>query len=143
MNNKIETEISYDEGTLMDIANKIFKNEPEYANRYRLEFDTGYDGLEDVHKDLLMFFTHGMKVLYGDSNGQVDLSTLSKKQLNKMNRYMNMIGIVFHHKVYKEDEYDKMMFENFIITDKKNLDDYRFKIKCNTIIYVIYFSLIT
>ena len=43
------------------------------------------------------------------------------------------------------DYHAKMIIENFALleTEKKNLDDHKFKIKCDNFIYVIYFSILT
>jgi hypothetical protein len=145
MEHKQEQEILHDEGSIMDIAEHIFNKPPKNPYCYRLEFEHEGTHLKNIHQELLMFFTHGMKQLYGDEHGQVNLKDLSQEQLNVMDKYMNMIGISFHYKVYEESECAKMIVENFAIleTEKKNLEDHKFKIKCNDIIYVIYFSILT
>ena len=140
----METEFIYDEGSIMELAEKIFNDEPKNAHSYRLEFDAVGINMEDIHKELLMFFTYGMKKMYGDENGQVNLKTLSQEQLNKINKYLNMIGVKLHYQTYMENEHAKMILEHFSMlnSEKKSLEDFRFKIKSEDIIYVIYFSVL-
>lgn len=127
-----------EEKDIISIAEFVFSNPPKEQNSVSLQFDN-YN-LKQVHEDLLMFFTYGMKYKFSDENGVVNLKKISSEQLEMINSYTKMIGIEFHFNMYSEFEYDRMMNENFNIENKNNLQDYRFKLKSEDTIYVIYFS---
>lgn len=129
-----------EEKDIIDIAEIIFSRIPENKNTIKLNFEDY--SLEQLYEDLLKFFTYGMKIKYGDENGIVHLKDLNNTQLTNINLYMNMIGVNFHYNIYKEEEYDKMINENFLNKDKSNLENFRFKLKSENIIYIIYFSLL-
>ncbi len=129
-----------EEKSILNIAEIIFSNPVGNKKSINLEFEN-YK-LKDVHKDLLTFFTYGMKYKYSNDNGVVDLKKINIEQIKEINSYMNMIGIDIHFKTYNEYDYDKMYNENFKYQNNDKLEDYRFKLKSEDTIYVIYFSLI-
>lgn len=129
-----------EEKSILNIAEIIFSKPIGQKKSINLEF-SNYN-LKQVHEDLLTFFTYGMKYKYSDENGIVNLKKISLDQIREINSYMNMIGINMHFKTYNEYDYDKMYNENFQNTEHNNLEDFKFKLKSEDIIYVIYFSLI-
>ena len=125
---------------LKELASIIFNKEIKEKSYYSVQFDS-IENLNDLYENLLMFFTEGMKILFG-INGKVDLFSLTSEDFVKFNKYMNSIGINCIFNIYDESEYDKMFKENFMIKIKKTLSDYRFKIKIKNKIFVLFFEII-
>lgn len=125
---------------LLDIAEMLFKKNPDNCSPIRLQFDQC--SLEELHNSLLQIFTSGMKHFYGDHNGVVNLKKLSNDDFNFINKFFNIIGFSVHFKIYPEDDYDLMITNNFTFDQFISLDHYRFKLKSEKVIYVIYFSIL-
>ena len=130
------------EQDIIQIANVLFLKEPQPAQSVQLGFERL--NLKQIHEELLIFFTLGMKSLFSDSAGRVNLANLSAEQFGLVNQYFNSIGFNVYYKVYTESQYDEMI--KFATNDSEpmtQLDHFRYKLKTNdyNIIYVIYFSL--
>ena len=125
---------------LYELAQIVFYDTIKPKNYYVVQFDQA-DNLQDLYKSLLMFFTEGMKILYG-KNGKVDLLSVSEENFKTFNLYMNSIHVNCTYKIYQEYEYDQMYRENFMIKEKNKLSDYRFKLKVTDKIFVLYFEII-
>ena len=125
---------------LYELAQIVFNDTIKSKGYYAVEFDQA-DNLQDLYKSLLMFFTEGMKILYGNE-GTVDLLSLSEENFKNFNLYMNSIHVNCTYKIYQEYEYDQMYRENFMIKEKNKLSDYRFKLKVTEKIFVLFFEII-
>jgi hypothetical protein len=125
---------------LYELAQIVFYDTIKPKNYYVVQFDQA-DNLQDLYKSLLMFFTEGMKILYG-KDGKVDLLSVSEENFKNFNLYMNSIHVNCTYKIYQEYEYDQMYRENFMIKEKNKLSDYRFKLKVTDKIFVLYFEII-
>ena len=128
MNNTEEAQDIY------EIAQKIFNKNPQGHNSIQLIFEK--DDLKHCYQELLILFTEGMKILYGDSNGKVNLQNLSKSQMNHVQEYFKSFGISL---LYTIEEYDSQK----IYGEKENkteLIDYIFRLKCDNLVYSISFS---
>lgn len=128
------------ESNLLDIADTLFDQDPNNCNLINLQFE-GYE-LEDLFKELLQLFTLGMRKNYGDHNGVVNLKKLIDDDFKYINKFFNIIGFCVHYNIYQEDDYDLMIKEHFTFDNPSSLSDYRFKLKSEDLIYVIYFSII-
>lgn len=129
-----------EEVDLYQLSQIIFNDDIKPKGFYSLQFEHA-DNLHDLYKSLLIFFTEGMKILFG-KGGKVDLLSLSEDNFKQFNLYMNSIRINCSYQIYDENEYDQMYRENFSITQKKKLSDYRFKIKVENKIFVLFFEII-
>jgi hypothetical protein len=130
------------EQDIVQIANILFLKKPQPARSVQLGFE-GLD-LKQIHEELLIFFTLGMKSLFSDSMGRVNLANLSDDHFSLVNQYFNSIGFNVYYKVYTESQYDEMIkFATNNSEPMTQLDHFRYKLKTNdyNIIYVIYFSL--
>lgn len=125
---------------LYELAQIVFNDTIKPKGYYAVQFDQD-DNLQDLYKSLLMFFTEGMKILYG-KDGKVDLLSLSEENFKTFNLYMNSSHVNCNYKIYQESSYDQMYRENFMIKEKNKLSDYRFKLKVTDRIFVLYFEII-
>ena len=119
---------------IYQIANYIFNKNPEGENAIQLIFER--DDLEHCYQELLILFTEGMKILYGDANGKVNLQDLSESQMKKVQEYFRSFSIEL---LYTTEIYNSMK----IYGEKKNkteLKDYIFRLKCGENIYSISFN---
>lgn len=120
-----------------EIANKIFSDTLEINN------NISFSNLElkDFFEMLLIVTTEGLKKKYGDSEGNVDISLLCNKDIDKINSYLKKINIKMNikhvenaifislnlHLIYKDYkqlkiEYNTKLNElNYIITNKNNI----------------------
>ena len=130
--------MSENEKDIFEIVEIIFNKPPGDEKSINLYFED--IDLEDLFKNLLMIFTYGMKKIYGNENGIVNLKILNDNQLKIINKYFNMFSIDFFYKIYHEGEYNLMLTEHFQFTDLSILKNHRFKIKSEDLIYVIYFD---
>ena len=128
MNNTEESKDIY------EIARLIFSKNPKGSNSIQLIFEK--DDLENCYQELLVLFTEGMKILYGDTNGRVNLQNLSESQMNRVQEYFKSFGIEL---LYTIEEYNslKMYGEKEIKTE---LNDYIFRLKCENQVYSISFT---
>ena len=128
MNNTEESKDIY------EIAKYIFSKNPQGSNSIQLIFEK--DDLEHCYQELLILFTEGMKILYGDTNGRVNLQNLSESQMNRVQEYFKSFGIEL---LYTIEEYNslKMYGEKEIKTELK---DYIFRLKCENQVYSISFT---
>ena len=129
------------ESDIVTIAHRIFcESSPPLPKSFQLVFEEW--PLPHVFESLLQFFTEGMKILYGNSEGKVELSTLSENDFTKVAQYHHAIGMNPHLQVYEDTvtDYERMMKEHFMNNDLTKLEDYRFRLKSGSSIYVLYFS---
>ena len=128
MNNTEEAKDIY------EIAEQIFNQNPQGTNSIQLIFEK--DDLEHCYQELLILFTEGMKILYGDTNGRVNLQNLSESQMNNVQEYFKSFGISL---LYTIEEYNSLK----IYGEKDNkteLKDYIFRLKCENQVYSISFT---
>ena len=129
-----------DEKNIDEISQILFKQDINNYTKINLQFDN--NDLKEVHFALLQIFTYGMKKLFGNSEGVVTLKNITDQDFNTINQYFKIIGFLIHYSIFNEDDYDTMIKQHFSFTEYKKLDSYRFKLKSENIIYVIYFSIL-
>lgn len=124
-------------------ANNVFSSDIKTPHSIQLEsedMDTG-----DLFEFLLIVFTNGLKIYYGDSEGKVDISTITVEQFKKINKYYHSFGFQFAYVVYNssiEDEIDfqKITYHTHEITINTKITDVCFPMKIKDKIYVIGFD---
>ncbi len=123
---------------IVDISFRIFNSLPQDPCTIQLDFsDPGINvDYPLVFEQLIILFTQGMKILYGDSQGKVDLTQLEEKHFSKMKEYFKSFGFDVFYKIKNLNE------ENIAeTTDKKeSLSDYFLNLKTVQCIYMIYFD---
>lgn len=82
-----------------ELAKKVFSEPPKETNSIQIGFDN-LKNVRELFEALLMLFTEGMKILYGN-NGQVNLDNLTIEDHMKVTRYFSSIGInIYLHKFH-------------------------------------------
>ena len=112
-----------------------------------IQLDLGGNDMDvkDVFEFLLTFFTEGMKLLYGDSRGKVDLSQLSESDIRLLAQYIQSIGFGCQIAVYPPEEannYDFMAikYTNVQITSDTKLEELKLPLRSKDTVYVISFT---
>lgn len=114
-----------------DIANIIFTSAPKPSNTIMLDFSEYSDyndisaekGAEYLFNELIILFTKGMKILFGDAEGKVDLAYLTDNDFDKISRYFKSFGFIVQYDINnKRPE----------IVHKNKLSDYSLTIRSNT-----------
>ena len=123
----------YKEQDIKEIGEYLFSQAPQKPDSIQLTFDTN---LKNCYQSLLTLFTQGMKKLYGDSRGVVDLPSITEPQIEIMRDYFKSIGFTFTFQVIKLDTNIKIEMKDV----KKKLQDYVFRIRVGDLIYIISFD---
>lgn len=120
---------------LEDITHTIFSQPPKESNSIQLDFSDYKLDSEALFKQLLMIFTDGMKLLYGDQNGKVDLSSLTDDDFIKVKLYFRSFGFDIFYDIITIGD-DRIIND----VDKKNLKDHYLRLVSNGRIYIINFD---
>ena len=86
----------------------VFGDEPKSKNSIKLELEPPNPGNnlnKHVFEQLLQIFTDGMKYLYGNSDGKVNVSKLEINSIIKMKDYFDSFGIELIFNMYNEKNY--------------------------------------
>lgn len=118
---------------IIKLTKIIFSNPPKEPNSIHLDF-TDF-GLEELFQQLLMMFTEGMKMFYGDNNGKVDLTRLSENDFSKIQKYFQSFGFDVSYKI-KPLNY----FEPSSLNTKKELKDHCLRLRTQNCIYIVSFD---
>lgn len=122
---------------LNELITEIFYNIPKPECSIRIEFDNPDvdDPTKFVFEQLVMIFTEGMKILYGDYNGNVDLSTITIDDFEKIREYFKSFGFDIKYKITPIDYYNPIKNDN---VDK--LSDHFLRLNKNELSYFISFD---
>ena len=121
----------YEEGTHDDFIKYMFDVEPKPKDSIQLECPDIPDG-KHVHlhifEQLLMIYVSGLKHLWSDPDGKVDLTTLTEGNINLMKRYFESINYIVNIQVFDLSTY-QFKFPDYFkhqekITETTILDDY-------------------
>ena len=130
------------EGSILEFTATIFSEpNPPPPNSVHIQFPE--HNIKEVSQELLQCLTEALKLWHGDQWGKVDLNNLSIQDFARVNHYFNSFGIRVILDKFHEDEYDTMIerhFSNELLTELK---DFRFKLKVDSTIYVIYFDFLS
>tara|TARA_Y100000591_G_scaffold315253_1_gene322651 strand:+ start:363 stop:767 length:405 start_codon:yes stop_codon:yes gene_type:complete len=128
---------------LEDLVITLFSNPPGEPNSHLISFDTG--NLVQLFESLLIIFTNGMKLLFGNSNGVVELDKLSEEDIGLFQKYFNSMGFLFYFDVFEDtnDNRDKtqaMKYTNLNLNNNSQLKDLFFPLLSKDKIYLINFN---
>ncbi len=128
------------------LAETIFSGEPKDAKSYalRLDEDDTMDVIE-LFEYLLMVFNHGMKILFGDDEGKVDLTSVSNEDFEMVNKYYNSFYFKCMYVVYSAEaaqhvNFNKLSYKNMKITKETRLSDLALPIMVKDKVFVIGFD---
>jgi hypothetical protein len=104
--------------------------------------------LKEIFEMLLMIFTEGMKILYAESDGTVNLNDRTEKDFIKVQEYFKSLGFVCNYNIYLPSQAAVMDFEtrkynNITINEKTKLKDLNLPLKCGPRIFEISFDFFT
>ena len=79
---------------LEDLVLTLFSQPPGEPNSHKISFDT--TNLSQLFESLLIIFTNGMKFLFGNQSGVVELDKLSTDNIELFQKYFNSMGFLFY-----------------------------------------------
>ena len=140
---------------IQDLAHYIFKTNIEERNELFLDIKT-----LKTNKELFFFcfelFCKGLIILYGNSENKLLLNQVTMEQFDVIKQAMLYAHIKLHIHVYEQstaelmelisttDERDVICETiNKLVSSEQNdmLDDYKFNIIINEVVYAIYFTI--
>uniref|UniRef100_A0A6C0C850 Uncharacterized protein n=1 Tax=viral metagenome TaxID=1070528 RepID=A0A6C0C850_9ZZZZ len=98
----------YKSGDHNSFIEYVFKNSPKEKNSIKLELDPpnpGNNFNKHVFEQLLQIFTDGMKYLYSDEDGKLDIASLEIDSILKMKEYFESFGIELIFNMYDKNNY--------------------------------------
>ena len=130
---------------LDDLIDNLFDNQPQPIKSIDVVFEDS--DLKKLFESLLMIFTNGMKKLFGNSSGQVDLTKLSEDNIIFFNKYMNSFGIqlvieIEQFSILSGSDYEKIKYTNIDITNNTKLNELKLPFLSNGLVYIISFDFI-
>ena len=130
---------------LEELVISIFSEPPGEPRSRTIAFDTS--DLKQLFESLLIIFTNGMKLLFGNSRGVVELENLSEEDIDLVQRYYESMGFRFYFDVYDDtnenrDKTQTMKYTNLTLTSSSNLKDLYFPLLSRGRIYLINFDYI-
>jgi hypothetical protein len=112
-------------------------------NKYLMQFDGG--NLKELFEFLLQMTTNLCKACFGNEYGQVNLAAMSPADFSLIDNYIQTLGYrcKFESKPANANNLNYMhdnRYDRITITSSTTLDELKFGIKCDSILYVISFS---
>jgi hypothetical protein len=133
---------------LEELIDTLFNNPPKEPKSFGIAFinKDNITDLKEVFENLLILFTEGMKILYGN-NGTVNLDTLTENDINSFNKYMNSIGLklLVDIRILEEginQDYSKFKYSNINITSRTKLNELKLPFLTQKKVYIISFDFI-
>ena len=132
-----------DEVDIDDLFERVVMTTTPTANNFPLQFD-GIN-IKEKFEFLLEFVTKLCKHFYGNPMGQVNLADMSPTDFNTINNYMMSIGYTcnFESQNANYENLSRIQIERYdriTITMNTKLNDLKFGLKCNNILYIISFN---
>lgn len=139
----------YIKGDGDDFTIFLFSDKPKDPNSIKLEISKPENDIKfglHLFQELLMIFTSGMKYLFSNGSGNVDIKSLSEDDIILMNKYFRSIGFIIEVKTFTIIEYlDNMKLPNYfikkhLIKDDTPLNDIYYETSIEGNIYRIIFD---
>ena len=130
---------------LEQLVISIFSEPPGEPRSKTISFDTS--DLRQLFESLLIIFTNGMKLLYGNSSGVVELENLGEENINLVQQYYESMGFRFFFDIYDDsnenrEKTQQMKYTNLTLTNQSRLKDLFFPLLSRGKIYLINFDYI-
>ena len=129
----------------------VFTENPKPKKTIKLELEPPNHGNninKHIFEQLLQIFTDGMKHLYGDDEGKVDIVSLDIDSIIKMKEYFESFGVELIFNMYNQENY---VFKPYIYNNpelynkSKKVRDFYYEIPINLekeiLIYRISFNI--
>ena len=130
-----------------EIADKIFSDNNEFNKNFSFEnVDT-----KTFFEMLLIITLEGLKKFYGNNEGKVDITILSKEDINKINKYLEKINIKLIFTILDTLTYtlynSNALLENFTdvnITNDTKISSLNYVIKKHelNLVYIVNFDFV-
>ena len=122
---------------IVEITRTIFSKPPKDSNSIQLDFSDADHNLssKELFEVLLMMFTEGMKTLFGDNNGKVNLGNVTHNDFNKINEYFHSFGFNVDYNIRQLNAVEQADY-----TEKKELKDHYMRLRSNNMMYIISFD---
>jgi len=130
-----------------EIADKIFSDNNEFNKNFSFEnVDT-----KTFFEMLLIITVEGLKKFYGNNEGKVDITILSKEDINKINKYLEKINIKLIFTILDTLRYtfynSNALLENFTdvnITNDTKISSLNYVIKKHelNLVYIVNFDFV-
>lgn len=114
---------------ILEISYEIFTKPVQPKHSIQLDFSDFDLTTGTLFKELLIMFTEGMKILFGDSNGRVELSKLTQEDFFKIKEYFNSFGIDITYYITTTDDVDT--FNRYNSVEKEHLKNYYLRLVSN------------
>jgi len=116
-----------------DFSRELFSTEASAPKSIRLDFDVSEPS--ELFEVLLLIMTHGIKKWYGD---RVNIASVSQSDLNKLKDYFLSFGFNIH--IDSIVEPGVYMIDNKEYLEKRVLDEMKFSVTANKMIFTVWFS---
>lgn len=124
-------ETSYKEGSDDDFIPFLFGSEPKQEDSIELQCSDISEGKNThlhIFEQLLMIYVSGLKYLFSDDNGKVDLTHLDENNISLMKQYFASMNYKVNIDIFDMNTY-QFVFPNYFkeqqkITDKTLLTDF-------------------
>ena len=153
------------EGDLDELAERVFRGEKKPASS--IQIIGSFETRKDLFEALLMLFTKGMKILYGNKEGHVDLKCLTSVEFQEFKERFEILGITPIVKMYHVSDILKLEGQPVsteLLDDKeshkdlypteltlsdlsdyqtipfKDLSEGRFQLRCENNYYILQFN---
>jgi hypothetical protein len=128
---------------IVEIFEEVISTNNPRPNSYPLEFEL--DNLKELFEFLLQFVTMLCKHFYGDSNNQVNLSTLQPPDFQLIDSYMQSIGFSCKFDCVQAtssnmSNLDNRQYTKIQITTNTKLSELTFTMRCDRMLYCISFD---
>lgn len=129
------------EGDITELADELFKDDPKAKNSYSISFED-YN-IKEVFESLMYLLSECVKRKFF-YHKPVNIEELSFYNFEKINKYMNSIGIEITLNIYNSTEWNDqniILYDKLIITNHTKLNEFKFMIKKSNY-YIIYFDFV-
>ena len=112
----------------------VFTKNAKPKKTIKLELDPpnpGNNFNKHIFEQLLQIFTDGMKHLYGDDYGKVDITTLEIDSIIKMKEYFDSFGVELIFNMYNKSDYVMKPYiydKPELYNKSKNVSDFYYEI---------------
>lgn len=139
----------YLDGDNDDFTIFLFSSKPKESNSIKLEVSKPSNGIHfglHLFQELLMIFTSGIKYLFSNDEGNIDVSLLSETDIYLMNKYFQSIGFFIKLEKFSISDYlSNIKTPNYfinkeLIQDNTPLNDFYYETHLNGFIYRIIFD---
>ena len=124
----------YKSGDHNSFIRYVFTEDPKPKKSIKLELEPPISGNnlnKHIFEQLLQIFTDGMKHLYGDEDGKVDIASLDMDSIIKMKEYFDSFGVELIFNMYNKNNYvlKPYIYINPELYNKsKNVSDFYYEI---------------